>query len=339
MAKTKVKSKEIAKLTSHELATIKKRVKDDRLLSAARAAAIRLLSKGDFKVLKKTNAVTRDLVRNRRGLGKELIAAGFGKKGGDRRSNNTKLLDSVGVGIMLSVRSRGLASIPEKDLAATLDKMEEKDLIQVTPLYKLAKAIKDKKERDEIDRESAGEKEAEGKVEKLDEKVFGKFKTIYADPPWSYNDSGCSGAAAPVYEGGTMSLEDIQELPVSEIANPSSCLLWMWTTWPMIREHAPHDVLAAWGFRWVGEVVWLKPGLGIGHWLRPATEVLILAVKGKPKLTKTDGLKAFLDAPKGKHSEKPDEAYEFIERIAPKPRIELFARKARDGWMRWGDEA
>ncbi len=337
MAKTKAKSKEIAKLTTREIATIKKLVVGDKKLSAAFALAARL-AKTDAGWRDKANAVARDFVFNRRALGKAIPASGINPKGGKPKANSNTLLQ-LGVERMTSSRAQILAIIPEPSLNKVLREMEEKDVIQVTPLYKMARALKDKKERDEIEQESKKEKEAEGKVEKLDEKVFGKFKTIYADPPWSYNDSGCSGAAEPVYEGGTMSLDDIQALPVSRLAYPSSCLLWMWTTWPMIRDHAPHDVLDAWGFRWVGEVVWLKPGLGVGRWLRPATEVLILAVKGKPKLTKTDGLKAFLDAPKSKHSTKPDEAYEFIERIAPKPRIELFARRARDGWMRWGDEA
>lgn len=335
MAKTKVKSEEIAKLTSRELATIKDLADGDRKLSAAFTLAARL-AKSDATWRTKANRVARDFVMNRRELGRAIPAAGVGSGKKDVTLTSFGLGDWCGRNV--ATRSKLLATIPEDELEAEFERMEEKDVIQLSPLYKLSKAIKGRKEREQIEADSEKEK-AEGKVEKLDKKVFGKFKTIYADPPWSYRDSGCNGAAAPVYKGGTMNLEDIQNLPVSDIANPSSCLLWMWTTWPMIREHAPHNVLDAWGFRWVGEVVWLKPGLGIGHWLRPATEVLILAVKGKPKLTKTDGLKAFLDAPKSKHSEKPDEAYEFIERIAPKPRIELFARRARDGWMRWGDEA
>ena len=40
------------------------------------------------------------------------------------------------------------------------------------------------------------------------------------------------------------------------------------------------------------------------------------------------------------HSRKPDEAYELIERMYPDlPKIELFARQAREGWAAWGNQA
>ena len=36
---------------------------------------------------------------------------------------------------------------------------------------------------------------------------------------------------------------------------------------------------------------------------------------------------------------KPDEAYELIERMYPTlPKIELFARQNRPGWVAWGNE-
>ena len=40
-----------------------------------------------------------------------------------------------------------------------------------------------------------------------------KYSIIYADPPWSYSDSGCSGAAAAQY--ATMSINELKQLPVN----------------------------------------------------------------------------------------------------------------------------
>ena len=37
-----------------------------------------------------------------------------------------------------------------------------------------------------------------------------KYSIIYADPPWSYSDSGCSGA-----EYATMSINELKQLPVN----------------------------------------------------------------------------------------------------------------------------
>lgn len=40
-----------------------------------------------------------------------------------------------------------------------------------------------------------------------------KYSIIYADPPWSYNDAGCQGAAAAQYQ--TMTIEELKQLPVN----------------------------------------------------------------------------------------------------------------------------
>jgi N6-adenosine-specific RNA methylase IME4 len=42
---------------------------------------------------------------------------------------------------------------------------------------------------------------------------------------------------------------------------------------------------------------------------------------------------------KREHSRKPAEAYDIIEACSPGPRLELFARGSREGWVVWGDEA
>ena len=40
-----------------------------------------------------------------------------------------------------------------------------------------------------------------------------------------------------------------------------------------------------------------------------------------------------------KHSRKPAEAYELIEKRSKGPYLEMFAREARENWERWGLEA
>lgn len=40
-----------------------------------------------------------------------------------------------------------------------------------------------------------------------------------------------------------------------------------------------------------------------------------------------------------RHSQKPDIAYEIIERLYPNTdKVELFARRKREGWKVWGNE-
>lgn len=43
-----------------------------------------------------------------------------------------------------------------------------------------------------------------------------KYKIIYADPPWSYQDKGCNGNCASHYK--TMSIQDICNLPLGGYA-------------------------------------------------------------------------------------------------------------------------
>ena len=51
-----------------------------------------------------------------------------------------------------------------------------------------------------------------------------------------------------------------------------------------------------------------------------------------------EGVHSVIMEPIGAHSEKPDEAYSRMERLYGGPRLELFARKQREGWKTWGNE-
>jgi len=168
------------------------------------------------------------------------------------------------------------------------------------------------------------------------EEGAGHYRVIYADPPWNYNDKGTHGSAHPHYD--TMTLEALCALKVATLAHESGCFLWMWTTWPMIREKAPHAVLEAWGFRWAGEIVWNKVAFGVGRWFRLQTEILVLGVRGDVKLLENDQ-RGYLEKRRSRHSVKPEEARAIIERLCEGPYIELFARRSAKGWDRWGDEA
>lgn len=58
-----------------------------------------------------------------------------------------------------------------------------------------------------------------------------KYSIIYADPPWSYSDSGCSGAAAAQY--ATMSINELKQLPV----NPAGGVLLLTTVCSLCGPH------------------------------------------------------------------------------------------------------
>jgi N6-adenosine-specific RNA methylase IME4 len=87
-------------------------------------------------------------------------------------------------------------------------------------------------------------------------------------------------------------------------------------------------------------MVWVKDLMGTGYWARQRHEVLMIGVKGDmPCPDEHVRPDSVISAARGKHSQKPVELYEVIERCYPGvPRLEMFARdQPRDGWERWGN--
>ena len=167
-----------------------------------------------------------------------------------------------------------------------------------------------------------------------------KYPVILADPPWKFEvydaELGLDSAADAHYP--TMELADICKLPIADLATPDA-VLFMWTTAPHLRE--AFEVLAAWGFGYCTHLVWVKDKAGLGYWVRNQHELLLIARQGNPPTPRpADRPASVISAPRREHSQKPDEAYELIERMYPElPKIELFARAARDGWALWGNQA
>ena len=173
-----------------------------------------------------------------------------------------------------------------------------------------------------------------------------KYSIIYDDPPWSYSDSGCSGAAAAQY--ATMSINELKQLPVNPAGGgiaADDCVLFMWATYPKMQEAL--DLIEAWGFKYKSIAFqWIKQNrsgngyfFGLGRWTRGNTEPCLIAIKGKPKRISA-GVGQLVFSPLRRHSQKPAEVREkIVELMGDLPRIELFAREAAPGWDVWGNEA
>lgn len=162
----------------------------------------------------------------------------------------------------------------------------------------------------------------------------GRFRTILADPPWDVEQKGRLGASSHY---NLMTLRAIKSLPVSDFAAPDAHL-WLWVTNATLR--AGYDVMEAWGFTARSPLTWVKPRLGLGQYLRNATEHLILGTRGKAPV-KYRAQPTWLFAPLQEHSHKPEEQYAVIERISDGPFLELFARRrppSNAAWSVWGNE-
>lgn len=168
-----------------------------------------------------------------------------------------------------------------------------------------------------------------------------KYSIIYADPPWKYDDSGCSGAAAAQYK--TLTPKELGKLPVADIAAPD-CVLFMWATYPKLKDAL--SVIDAWGFKYKSIAFqWVKLNksgngyfFGLGRWTRGNTEPCLIATRGKPKRVSAS-VGQLIFSPLREHSRKPDETRnKIIELMGDLPRIELFARESVKGWDTWGNE-
>jgi N6-adenosine-specific RNA methylase IME4 len=174
-----------------------------------------------------------------------------------------------------------------------------------------------------------------------------KFATILADPPWQFQNR--TGKVAPEHKRlnryGTMELADICALPVEEIADDPAHL-YLWVPNALLPEGM--EVMKAWGFRYVSNIIWEKvrkdgepDGRGVGFYFRNVTEVLLFGVRGKSARTLRPGRSQvnIIRSRKREHSRKPDEQYPIIEGCSWGPRIELFSRGKRNGWTVWGNQA
>ena len=169
------------------------------------------------------------------------------------------------------------------------------------------------------------------------------YDVLYADPPWSYEWRGFSGAAEDHYP--TMPLADICRLPVADIAAKDS-VLFLWATFPKL----PYAlrVIEAWGFQYkTVAFVWIKQTrksaawfTGLGFWTRSNAEICLLATRGSPK-RQARNVHQLIVSPVAEHSRKPDEARRrIVALMGDLPRVELFARGAAPaGWDVFGDEA
>lgn len=166
--------------------------------------------------------------------------------------------------------------------------------------------------------------------------VVGGWPTLMIDPPWPFEDQG-SRLGTPY---GAMTEAEILAMPIPALAAPSAHV-YLWTTDAHL--HTACAALFNWGLNIASTLVWRKvdasgrPRLGGGHYLRHAHETCILGVRGSLKALSRD-VPSIFDAPRGAHSEKPAEAYAVAARVSPGPRLALFERQQRPGWVCYGDE-
>jgi N6-adenosine-specific RNA methylase IME4 len=176
----------------------------------------------------------------------------------------------------------------------------------------------------------------------------GKYRIIYADPPWLYVGHNQVGRLADTPQDHYPVMSD-QELcdyrpgdgrrTVKELAD-ANAVLFMWVTAPMLQRAFP--IIEAWGFEYKQLFVWNKVKPNMGYYNRANVELLLICTRGSctPDTSKRiDSVQSIERS--DKHSEKPQEFYDIIDGMYDHGRkLELFSRgTAPEGWDTDGNES
>lgn len=164
----------------------------------------------------------------------------------------------------------------------------------------------------------------------------GKFRVIYADPPWSYGNSMPEYFTEQAHHYPTMSMSAICALPVANIACDNA-VLFLWVTSPILEDS--FRVINSWGFTYKASFVWDKIGHNMGHYNSVRHEFLLVATRGSCQPDVRKLFDSVVSVERGEHSQKPEQFREIIDTIYPNgPRVELFARNKAEGWEAFGNE-
>ena len=295
-----------------------------------KAEALRMYAKQAGESLETQNDYAEIKIRAERRAGQLLQESGR-KKGETNKSIIchegiwSPTLKELGIEAKQSMRWQTIAGIPETVFEAHIETTRAKAAeLTTADLLRLARRQQRRRQQKKY-----GSKRYNALP--LSSLPAGHYGTVYADPPWPYDNQGTRAAASWHYP--TMSIGDICRLPVSARVK-TRAHLWLWTTNSFLRE--AFDVIDAWGFGYKSAMVWVKPQLGLGNYVRVSHELLLIASRGNLVGRATDQ-RSWLEHDRMKHSAKPEVFRQVIEEISSGPYLELFARAETAGWDSWGN--
>lgn len=173
-----------------------------------------------------------------------------------------------------------------------------------------------------------------------------KYDVLCVDLPWKYNSRKAGGERRNKTKFGGGAEKYYNLMPDEEIFELSSlvdkvsaenCALFLWTVPPKLN--IAFKVFEAWEFRYATKAfTWIKLTkdesliYNPGYYTASNSEDVLLGVRGSMRPTECM-IQQVVFAPRGKHSQKPEEVQDRIERMYPNAtRLEMFATRQRDGW-------
>jgi N6-adenosine-specific RNA methylase IME4 len=137
----------------------------------------------------------------------------------------------------------------------------------------------------------------------------------------------------------TMSIEEIKALPIKNIMSKDGAHIYLWTT----NQHLEFawDIMRGWGAIPKQLLTWVKKPkgmIGFGTY-SPCTEFCLFGTSAKKAINISRSERTWFEwARTIKHSEKPQGFFDIVEKVSPLPRIDVFARREREGWDVFGNE-
>lgn len=237
--------------------------------------------------------------------------------------DDTPTLEEIGLTKMQSHRFQSIAALPEEMFEqAIVETKNNCDELTSSRMLKLARRFI-------------------AKNNKLDPPLLiGKFRIIYADPPWKYNDSGLDDYGHAERHYPPLTISELCELgeQIREMGESDS-VLFIWVTSPMLEDS--FKVINSWGFKYKASFVWDKIKHNYGHYNSVRHEFLLICTRGSctPDIDELIDSVQSIERSK-EHSEKPEEFRAIIDKLYTYGnRIELFARRGVNSeWEIWGNE-
>lgn len=173
-----------------------------------------------------------------------------------------------------------------------------------------------------------------------------EYNLILADPPWKQTKGGKkkvrSLSSGTNLDYPVCSLDEIKyHLAQATSHCTENSVLFLWTIDKYLFE--AQEIAESLGYKLHARMIWNKvTGIPAAFTVRYGHEYLLYMYKGKliPVAIEERGKIHTVFTEKVKrHSQKPEISYEIISRLYPDLRkIELYARKERDGFDCWGNE-
>ena len=251
---------------------------------------------------------------------------------GTRLQTKQEALDRAGIRKQSASEYERMAAHPEIVEQAMAEARDRGDVVSRSGIMKKVNAEIKRQERQESIRQQVDRPQAPCRVD-----IFTtdrKYRIIYADPPWSYNDKQDTdklGGAVKHYD--TMALDEICALPIPAA---DDAVLFLWAKSPMLEDI--FKVINAWGFKYKSSFVWDKVAHNMGHYNSVRHELLLIATRGSctpdvPKL-----MDSVVSIERTDHSRKPRWFRDMIDTLYPwGERLEMFARETPERWDVWVD--